>query len=95
MPALSPLYSLLMNRTAHTVSAVLQVSELEKEVKLKQLSLKDIQNQLDTERSLSSKLYDDVSLCRDLYCVRLSLPDVLTDSLRHSHSLPEPIIMCS
>ena len=41
---------------------VLQVSDLEREVKLKQLSLKDLQKELDTEKALTSKLYDDVCL---------------------------------
>lgn len=41
---------------------VLQVSDLEREVKLKQLSLKDLQKELDTEKALTSKLYDNVCL---------------------------------
>jgi len=61
------------------------VSELEKELKLKQLSLKDIQKQLDTEKALSSKLYDDVSLFRDLYCVGSS--SHLSTLTFHPHSL--------
>lgn len=70
---------------APTLCSVLQVSELEKELKLKQLSLKDIQKQLDTEKALSSKLYDDVSLCRDLYCVGSS--SLLHTLTFHPHSL--------
>ena len=38
-----------------------QVAELEKEMKLKQLKLKEVQRELETEKALSSKLYDDVS----------------------------------
>ncbi len=37
------------------------MSELEKEIKLKQLKLKDVKKDLDTEKTLASKLYDDVS----------------------------------
>ena len=38
-----------------------KVSELEKDVKLKELKLKEVEKDLDTEKALSSKLYDDVS----------------------------------
>ena len=48
--------------TRHCCCTVLQVSDLEREVKLKQLSLKDLQKELDTEKALTSKLYDDVRL---------------------------------
>ena len=37
------------------------MSELEKELRLKQLSHKEAQKGLDLEKALSSKLYDDVS----------------------------------
>ena len=48
---------------------VLQVSDLEREVKLKQLSLKELQKELDTEKALTSKLYDDVRLeCSYVLC---------------------------
>ena len=38
----------------------MQVSELEKNLKLRQLRLKGVEHELETERALSSKLYDDV-----------------------------------
>ena len=38
----------------------MQVSELEKNLKLHQLRLKEVEHSLETERALSSKLYDDV-----------------------------------
>ena len=39
-----------------------QVSELEKDLRLKMLNLKDTQKELDTERVVSSKVYDEVRL---------------------------------
>ena len=39
---------------------LVQISELEKELRLKLLSLKDVKKQLDTERIVSSKVYDEV-----------------------------------
>ena len=38
------------------------MSELEKDLRLKMLNLKDIQKELDTERLVSSKVYDEVNL---------------------------------
>ena len=40
----------------------LQISELEKELRLKLLNLKETKQELDTERIVSSKVYDEVRL---------------------------------
>ena len=57
---------------------VLQVSDLEREVKLKQLSLKELQKELDTEKALTSKLYDNVHLECSYTLVLSSSPTMFT-----------------
>ena len=51
-----PIYLIHIPRVVYV-----KVSELEKDVKLKELKLKEVEKDLDTEKALSSKLYDDVS----------------------------------
>ena len=42
---------------------------MEKDLRLKVLSLKDVQKELDTEKMVSSKVYNEVRLASDItYC---------------------------
>lgn len=83
--------------TRHCCCTVLQVSDLEREVKLKQLSLKDLQKELDTEKALTSKLYDDVRLvcsCVSLCVCSCYLPVPLCSCLKviHHHLASLPLL---
>ena len=44
------------------------MSELEKDLRLKVLSLKDAQKELDTEKMVSSKVYNEVRMASDMHC---------------------------
>jgi hypothetical protein len=55
------------------------VSELEKDLRLKVLSLKDVQKELDTEKVVSSKVYNEVR--RPLVILHI----FYNNSCRHTH----------
>lgn len=50
----------------HLYMACIQVFQLEKDVKLKEISLKEAQKDLETEKAFSSKIYDDVCYIVDI-----------------------------
>ena len=43
---------------------------MEKDLRLKVLSLKDVQKELDTEKMVSSKVYNEVRMASDVHCTQ-------------------------
>ena len=45
---------------------------MEKDLRLKVLNLKDVQRELDTEKMVSSKVYNEVGLASDIHCTEIA-----------------------